>query len=97
MEAFHGGTAERRRRSWLAYLALDLDQPVPDHWPDVDEDRRAAWRGSALEGPANALADLLLTSFFCTDRPTRMRAANLLAAVCRRAAEISAAADRSAA
>ena len=97
MESQHGATQERCRRSWLALLALDPDQTLPDRWPDISKDRREAWRGSALEGPANAIADLVLTSFFCTDRRTRRRAADLLAVVCRKAAEIARAAEESAA
>jgi hypothetical protein len=97
VESQHGETQERRRRSWLALLVIDPDQPLPDRWPDVPQDRRAAWRGTALEGPANAIADLVLVCFYCTHRETRRRAADLLASVCRKAAEIVRAAEANAA
>jgi hypothetical protein len=88
MQSKHGATQERRRRSWLALLVLDPEMPLPDRWPDIPADHREQWRRTALEGPANAIADLVLTSFYCTDRHTRLRAADLLARVCGEAAAI---------
>lgn len=88
MESQNGATQERRRRSWLALLVLDPDAPLPDRWPDIPVDHRERWRQTALEGPANAIADLVLTSFYCTEGSTRRRAGQLLADVCGQVAEI---------
>jgi hypothetical protein len=80
LEAIHGATEDRRRRSALALAWLDP-------WPGADPPLPLA--ASPVEGPARAVADLLLFVVYSTDREERRRVARLLSALCAEASRIA--------
>jgi hypothetical protein len=79
LESQHGSTLERRRRSWMALMALDPDSR-PEH-----VDRVADLRESELAAPALAIADLLLFTVYAAKAADRQRAVRLLDGFCSRA------------
>jgi hypothetical protein len=91
LQSQHATTEEAKRRAWFALLCIDPLMPLPAGWPRAG--RHDRWRGGPLDAAAEAIANLLLASLYCTNGAARRKAAQLLARFCREAEAVVSAAE----